>query len=67
MLKELEAIFNQISASHSSKEWSFKYSQQSDTIALLEALRERLAEDKKLIEYWQNKINRENEEQNRCE
>jgi hypothetical protein len=67
MLKELEAIFNQISVSHSSKEWSFKYSQQSDTIALLEALRERLAEDKKLIEYWQNKINRENEEQNRCE
>jgi len=61
MLKEMEAIFNQISASHSSKVWSFKYSQQGDTINLLEALRKRLAEDKKLIDYLQNKINRENE------
>ena len=67
MLAELQAIYNKISASHSSEVWSFKYSQQSDTIVLLEALRERRAEDKKLIEYWQNKINRENEEQNRCE
>lgn len=61
MLNELEAIFNEISASHSNNEWAFSYSQQGDTIRLLEALRKRLAEDEKLIEYWQNKISHENE------
>jgi hypothetical protein len=67
MLEELEAIFNEISASHSNNEWSFKYGQQGDTISLLEALKWKQAYDKKLIEYWQNKINHENEGKNCCE
>jgi len=61
MLTELKAIANKISASHSNEIHAFRYGQQGDTISLLEALRKRLAEDKKLIEYWQNKINHENE------
>ena len=61
MLIELQAIYNKISASHSRETHAFRYGQQGDTISLLEALRKRLAEDKKLIDYWQNKINRENE------
>jgi hypothetical protein len=61
MLAELQAIYNRISASHSKETHAFRYGQQGDTISLLEALKKRLAEDKKLIEYWQDKIKHENE------
>ena len=57
MLKELEDIFNEISVSHSKNEWSFRYSQQGDTISLLRALKEKLDQDHKLIEQLKNKIN----------
>jgi hypothetical protein len=39
MLKELQDIFNQISAAHSGHVWAFQYSQQSDTNGLLDALK----------------------------
>lgn len=61
MLAELQAIYNKISTAHSRETHAFRYGQQGDTISLLEALRKRLAEDEKLIEYWQNKISHENE------
>lgn len=61
MLAELQAIYNKISASHSKGIHAFKYGQQGDTISLLEALRERMSEDKKLLEYWQNRIKHEDE------
>jgi len=61
MLTELQAIWNKISASHLREIHAFRYGQQRDTVSLLEALRKRLAEDKELIEYWQNKIKHENE------
>jgi hypothetical protein len=61
MLAELQAIYNKISTSHSQEIHAFKYGQHRDTINLLEALRKRIAEDKKLIEDWQNKIKHENE------
>ena len=67
MLEELEAIFNEISTSHSNNEWSFRYGQQGDTISLLDALKWKQAYDKKLIEYWQSKIDHESEGQNCCE
>jgi hypothetical protein len=55
MLAELQAIYNKISASHSQGIYAFRYGQQGDTVSLLQALRERLAEDKKLIKYWQER------------
>jgi hypothetical protein len=61
MLTELQAIYNEISASHSKEIHAFRYGQQGDTISLLEALKKKRAEDKKLIEYWQDKMNHENE------
>jgi hypothetical protein len=64
MVEALEAIFNEISASHSNNEWSFKYVQQGDIISLLDALKWKQAYDKKLVEYWQSKINHESEGQN---
>ena len=54
MLEELEAIFNKISASHSNNVWSFIYAQHRDTTRLLDALKEKRAQDKKLIEQWKN-------------
>jgi hypothetical protein len=54
ILKELEDIYNKISASHSSKIWAFRYVQQGDTISLLEALKKKRALDRKLIEYLKN-------------
>lgn len=63
MLGDLGAIFNRISASHSNSEWVFKYAQQGDTLTLLEALNKRLAEDQRLIDYWQNRINQQDEGQ----
>jgi hypothetical protein len=38
MLKDLEAIFNRISSSHSGKPWAFRYVEQADTTSLLDAL-----------------------------
>lgn len=55
MLAELQAIYNKISASHSERIYAFRYGQQGDTVSLLQALKERLAEDKKLIKYWQER------------
>ena len=57
MLKELEDIFNEISVSHSKNAWSFRYSQQGDTISLLRALKEKLDQDQKMIEELRKKIN----------
>jgi hypothetical protein len=54
MLGELEDIFNEISASHSSNTWAFRYAQQGDTTSLLEALRKKRTQDEKLIEYLIN-------------
>lgn len=39
MLKDLQDMFNAISGAHSGNVWSFKYSQQSNTTGLLNALR----------------------------
>jgi hypothetical protein len=50
MLKELAAIFNEISVSHSKNEWSFRYSEQGDVIALIDGLKRLRAEDNKRIE-----------------
>ena len=61
LLEELKEISNEIRSSHSSSIHAFRYSQQGDTLSLLEALKRKRAQDKKLIEYWQNKINHENE------
>ena len=39
MLEELQDIFNEISSAHSGEEWSFKYSQHSNTSRLLNVLK----------------------------
>lgn len=57
MLTELKAIFNEISASHSSEIYAFRYGQQGDTISLLEALKKKPAQDRKRIEQLKNNIN----------
>jgi AbiU2 len=51
MLKELDGIYNKISASHSGGEYVFRYVEQGDTNNLLEALRKKEALDRRLIEY----------------
>ena len=56
MLKELETIFNKISSSHSKSVWSFRYTQQKDINSLLDALKEKRAQNKQLIEYWKNQL-----------
>ena len=56
MLKELEKIFNGISASHSKNVWSFRYNQQGDVIALIDGLKRLRAEDKKRIEELRRKM-----------
>jgi hypothetical protein len=56
MLKELGDIFNEISASHSGKIWSLKYSQQGDVIALIDGLKRLRAEDKERIEELKRKM-----------
>ena len=67
LLEELKEISNEIRSSHSSSIHAFWYSQQGDTLSLLEALKRKRAQDKKLIEYWKNKINHENKGLNCCE
>lgn len=67
MLKELETICNKISASHSNNQYAFRYIEQADTASLLDALKRRLGQDKRLIEYWEDKTSREDERQNCCE
>jgi hypothetical protein len=54
MLKELEDIYNRISASHSSETWVFRYVEERNTSSLLEALKKKRALDRKLIEYLKN-------------
>jgi len=56
MLKELADIFNEISASHSKNEWSFRYSEQGDVISLLDGLQRLMIEDKKRIEELKRKM-----------
>ena len=57
MLTALKDISNEISGSYSSKIHAFRYSQQGDTISLLEALKKKRAQDRKRIEQLKNKIN----------
>lgn len=61
MLEELKATYNEISRAHLRGRVEFEYGWQGDTINLLEVLKEKLAEDQKSIEYWENKIKLENE------
>jgi hypothetical protein len=56
MLKEFGDIFNEISASHSKNVWSFKYSEQSDVITLIDGLKRLRAEDKKRIEEMKSRM-----------
>ena len=56
MLKEFADIFNEISASHSKSEWSFRYSEQGDVITLVDGLKRLRAEDKKRIEELTRKM-----------
>lgn len=56
MLKEFGDIFNEISGSHSKNIWSFKYSEQSDVISLIDGLKRLRAEDKKRIEEMKRKM-----------
>ena len=46
LLKELVDIFNEISGSQSKSIWSFKYSEKSDVISLLDGLERLMNEDK---------------------
>lgn len=50
MLKEFGDIFNEISRSHSQREWSFKYMQHKDVITLIDGLKRLRDADKKRIE-----------------
>ena len=51
MLKELDRIYNKISASHSGNEYAFRYVEQGDPNSLLEALKKKRALDRRLIEH----------------
>jgi len=56
MLKEFGDIFNKISALHSKNIWSFRYSQQSDVVSLIDGLKRLKSEDKKRIEELKRKM-----------
>ena len=56
MLKEFVDIFNKISASHSKNIWSFRYSQQSDVVSLIDGLKRLKAGDKRRIEELKRKM-----------
>ena len=57
MLTELKSISNEISGSHSRMIHAFRYSQQGDTIALLDGLKKKRDEDQKRIERLKRRIN----------
>jgi hypothetical protein len=61
MLEALKATYNEISRAHSQRRLEFRYSQQGDTVSLLEVLKQKLAEDRQVIEYWENRVKLENE------
>ena len=56
LLEELKDIFNEINASHSKSVLSFRYSQQGDTINLLETLKRQLAQDQEKINNLQRDL-----------
>lgn len=55
MLTELKGIFNEISASHSSNIFSFRYVQQGNTTSLLNALKVKRNQDIERFELLKNK------------
>lgn len=54
MLTELKGIFNEISASHSSNIFSFRYGQQGNTTSLLDALKVKRNQDIERVELLKN-------------